>query len=105
MAEGPKTQMPARRKARKRALDVLYEADLRDLPVDTVLSAYLTRMEKPLPEHLPYAISLANHGWKDALRKDRALALGLNTYDGHLTYGPVAEAHGLAAADLADVLR
>ena len=32
MAEGPKTQMPARRKARKRALDVLYEADLRDLP-------------------------------------------------------------------------
>jgi transcription antitermination protein NusB len=58
MAEAPKSQMPARRKARKRALDVLYEADLRDLPVDTVLSAYLTRMEKPLPEHLPYAISL-----------------------------------------------
>jgi N utilization substance protein B len=58
MAEAPKSQMPARRKARKRALDVLYEADLRDLPVDTVLSAYLTRMEKPVPEHLPYAISL-----------------------------------------------
>jgi N utilization substance protein B len=58
MAEAPKSQMPARRKARKRALDVLYEADLRDLPVATVLSAYLTRMEKPLPEHLPYAVSL-----------------------------------------------
>ncbi|MEU8006622.1 transcription antitermination factor NusB [Catellatospora sp. NPDC049111] len=51
--------MPARRKARKRALDVLYEADLRDLPVRTVLSAYLERMESPRPEHLPYAVSLA----------------------------------------------
>ncbi|MEV0458535.1 transcription antitermination factor NusB [Catellatospora methionotrophica] len=59
MAEGPKSQSPARRKARKRALDVLYEADLRDLPVRTVLAAYLERMELPRPEHLPYAISLA----------------------------------------------
>ncbi|GAA2402379.1 hypothetical protein Cme02nite_57220 [Catellatospora methionotrophica] len=59
MAEGPKSQSPARRKARKRALDVLYEADLRDLPVRTVLAAYLERMELPRPEHLPYAVSLA----------------------------------------------
>ena len=29
MAEGARTPMPARRKARKRALDVLYEADVR----------------------------------------------------------------------------
>ena len=43
---------------------------------------------------LPYALELANHGWREALRKDRALALGLNTHDGHVTYGPVAEAHG-----------
>ncbi|MDI1462298.1 transcription antitermination factor NusB [Catellatospora sp. KI3] len=50
--------MPARRKARKRALDVLYEADLRDLPIPRVLSAYLERMEAPRPEHLPYAVSL-----------------------------------------------
>ncbi|WP_212834626.1 transcription antitermination factor NusB [Catellatospora sp. TT07R-123] len=50
--------MPARRKARKRALDVLYEADLRDLPIPRVLSAYLERMESPRPEHLPYAVSL-----------------------------------------------
>ena len=58
MAEGPKTQMPARRKARKRALDVLYEADLRDLPPTEVLVSYLDRIEKPHPEHLGYAISL-----------------------------------------------
>lgn len=58
MPEGRKTNMPARRRARKRALDVLYEADLRDLPLDQVLDAYVARLESPRPEHLPYAISL-----------------------------------------------
>ena len=53
---------------------------------------------------LPYAIQLANHGWREALRKDKALALGLNTYDGHLTYGPVAEAHHLPYLPLEQVL-
>jgi N utilization substance protein B len=51
--------MTARRKARKRALDMLYEADLRDLPVPTVLDAYVSRLEVPRPDHLPYAILLA----------------------------------------------
>ena len=60
MAEGPKTQMPARRKARKRALDVLYEADLRDLPPTEVMRTYLERIEKPHPDHLAYAISLVD---------------------------------------------
>ncbi|MDG4830355.1 transcription antitermination factor NusB [Solwaraspora sp. WMMD1047] len=50
--------MPARRKARKRALDVLYEADLRDLPPAEVLTGYLRRLEQPRPEHLDYAIGL-----------------------------------------------
>lgn len=58
MAEGPKIRMPARRRARKRALDVLYEADLRRLPLAEVLTAYVDRLEQPRPEHLPYAISL-----------------------------------------------
>src|SRR5439155_98885 len=49
---------------------------------------------------LPYALELANRGWRDALRADPALALGLNTYAGQVTYGPVAEAHGLAYAPL-----
>ena len=43
---------------------------------------------------LPYALSLANNGWRGA-EADPALALGLNTYDGTITNGPVAEAHGL----------
>jgi N utilization substance protein B len=66
MAEGHKLQMPARRKARKRALDVLYEADLRSESPDTVLPRYLQRIERPHPGHLPYAIGLiegvAAHG-------------------------------------------
>jgi alanine dehydrogenase len=53
---------------------------------------------------LPYALELANNGWRDALRRDPALALGLNTHDGQVVYGPVAEAHGMATLPLAEVL-
>ncbi len=44
---------------------------------------------------LPYAASLADKGWKQALLDDHSLALGLNTHEGALTYEPVATAHGL----------
>ena len=54
---------------------------------------------------LPYALELANLGWRDAMRADPALALGLNTHDGHITYGPVAEAHGAKGVELDEVLR
>jgi alanine dehydrogenase len=54
---------------------------------------------------LPYALELADRGWRDALRADHALALGLNTYDGQVTYGPVAEAHGMSSVGLDEVLR
>jgi transcription antitermination protein NusB len=50
--------MPARRKARKRALDVLYEADLREAPIPDVLAAAVARIEPPVPEQLRYTISL-----------------------------------------------
>jgi alanine dehydrogenase len=53
---------------------------------------------------LPYALSLADHGWREALKADPPLALGLNTYDGSLVNEPVAGAHGLPHRDLADVL-
>lgn len=53
---------------------------------------------------LPYALELANHGWREALRRDPALALGLNTHAGQVTYGPVAEAHGMDVLPLDDVL-
>ena len=53
---------------------------------------------------LPYAVALANKGWREALRDDHPLALGLNTHDGHITYGPVAEAHDMASVALENVL-
>jgi alanine dehydrogenase len=53
---------------------------------------------------LPYAVELANRGWRDALRGDAALARGLATHEGQLTSAPVAEAHGYHAVFLGDVL-
>ena len=50
--------MPARRKARKRALDVLYEADLRGESIPKVLAETVARMEGPRPGYLDYAIEL-----------------------------------------------
>src|SRR5262245_31001763 len=58
MAEGPKTPMPARRKARKRALDVLYEADLRGEAITKVLAESVARIEGPRPGYLGYSIEL-----------------------------------------------
>ncbi|SOD74184.1 alanine dehydrogenase [Jatrophihabitans sp. GAS493] len=53
---------------------------------------------------LPYALELANQGWRDALRSDPALALGLNTHEGAVTNEPVAAAQGYSSVSLADVL-
>jgi alanine dehydrogenase len=44
---------------------------------------------------LPYALQLANKGWKQALRDNAALLKGLNIVDGVVTYDAVAEAFGL----------
>ena len=53
---------------------------------------------------LPYVVELANLGWRDALRDDPALALGLNAHEGALTSAPVAEAHGMKSVPLDEVL-
>ena len=53
---------------------------------------------------LPYAAEIASRGWREALRRDQPLALGLNTFDGEITCPPVAEAHGLPLRPLAEVL-
>lgn len=53
---------------------------------------------------LPYVLEIAEHGWREALRRDHSLALGLNTHEGQVTYPSVAEAHGLGCASLGSVL-
>ncbi|MEH0422194.1 alanine dehydrogenase [Streptomyces sp. B21-083] len=53
---------------------------------------------------LPYIVELADRGWVAALRRDPALARGLNTHDGKVVYREVAEAHGLEHAELETLL-
>ncbi|ATW52488.1 alanine dehydrogenase [Streptomyces xantholiticus] len=53
---------------------------------------------------LPYIVSLANNGWVEALRRDPALAKGLNTHDGKVVYREVAEAHGFESIELSTLL-
>ncbi len=53
---------------------------------------------------LPYARALANHGWRDALKTDGALALGLNTHGGSVINEPVATALGYEHLSLASAL-
>src|SRR5919112_6739345 len=46
----------------------------------------------------------ADKGWKDALRADQSLALGLNTHDGRLTNAPVGEAVGIDTVKLEEAI-
>jgi alanine dehydrogenase len=47
----------------------------------------------------PYALLLANKGWKQALRDNAALRKGLNIVEGKVTYPGVAEAFGMPLSD------
>ncbi|WP_017973544.1 alanine dehydrogenase [Actinopolyspora halophila] len=53
---------------------------------------------------LPYALRIAEQGWRAACGQDEALAAGLNTHDGKLVNEPVAAAHGLAYDEVDSVL-
>ncbi len=44
---------------------------------------------------LPYAVEIANKGWKRALKENLELRKGANVIDGKITYKGVAEAFGL----------
>ena len=49
---------------------------------------------------LPYALQLANKGWKQACKDMPDLKLGLNIIDGQVVYQGVADAFGLAYVDV-----
>jgi transcription antitermination protein NusB len=65
---------PSRRKSRRRALDVLYSADLRDLPARTMLADTLARMGSDVPAHMAYAVELVEGIEANATRIDELLA-------------------------------
>ena len=53
---------------------------------------------------LPFALALANKGWKQATIDDKHLRNGLNVHDGKLTYKAVADAQGLAYTSAESIL-
>jgi alanine dehydrogenase len=82
-------------------------------PVHGSLFYYVANMPGAVPHTstyaltnvtLPYVMELANRGLRAAVGADPALARGVNAIAGHLVYQPVAEAHGMPAAALDDVL-
>jgi alanine dehydrogenase len=53
---------------------------------------------------LPYVEAIADHGLRNAVAADPALARGVNVVAGKVTYAAVAEAHGLPFTPVADAL-
>jgi alanine dehydrogenase len=71
--------------------------------VDSVLHYCVSNMPAAVPHTstyalnnatLPYLLTLANHGVEAAARGSRAIAEGVNTYQGQCVYQAVAEAQG-----------
>ena len=54
---------------------------------------------------LPYALSIANKGWKKALTDDEGLGKGLNTVYGKVTFKAVADALGMPYTPAEEMLR
>lgn len=54
---------------------------------------------------LSYGLQLANRGFPQALARDKALAKGLNTWDGKITHEGVAAAFNLSWTPVEEVLR
>jgi alanine dehydrogenase len=53
---------------------------------------------------IPYAVKMAEMGLAPAVKSDRALAKGLNVYQGHVVYEAVAQAHKLEYVPLSRLL-
>lgn len=81
--------------------------------VDGVIHYGVTNMPGAVPRTstfaltnatLPYALRVAEVGWRTACLEDRSLAAGVNVVDGVVVHKGVADAFGLAAGSLADHL-
>jgi len=54
---------------------------------------------------IPYALDIANKGYKRACLEDEALCKGLNVMDGHVVYKAVADAFGYECEDARKLLK
>ncbi|OHB74213.1 MAG: alanine dehydrogenase [Planctomycetes bacterium RBG_16_59_8] len=53
---------------------------------------------------LPYAVEIANKGWKRAAKENRSIARGLNVVQGKITYQGVADAHAMKCAPVGQLI-
>lgn len=53
---------------------------------------------------LPYAVEIANKGWKAAMKENNEIKLGANVINGKITYKAVADAFGLDYTPVDEVL-
>ncbi|MFH0892100.1 MAG: alanine dehydrogenase [Candidatus Falkowbacteria bacterium] len=53
---------------------------------------------------LPYAVKIANKGWKKAMSENREIALGANVIEGHITFAGVAEAFNLPCERIENII-
>ena len=54
---------------------------------------------------VPYAVQMANKGYRKACLENTALCKGINTLEVYVTYKAVADAHGLEYADASVILK
>ncbi len=54
---------------------------------------------------VPYAVQIANKGYRQACLDNTALCKGINTLEGYVTYKAVADAHSLEYADASVILK
>jgi len=82
--------------------------------VDDVVHYCVTNMPGAVPRTstfaltnatLPFVKALANHGWVEALRRDRHLANGLNVHAGHVNHEAVARDLGYDYLSAEDALK
>jgi alanine dehydrogenase len=81
--------------------------------VDGVVHYCVTNMPAAVPNTstlaltnatFPYVMKIAKMGAQAAIREDKGIAEGVNTYDGALTYGAVAGAQGREWTAIADLV-
>lgn len=53
---------------------------------------------------IPYAVEIANKGWKQAVLDNNSLARGVNVVNGKITYQAVAQAHNLPYVSLLEAM-
>ena len=84
---------------KSKSIDIVYETIQKadgSLPLLTPMSEVAKTSTIALTNAtLPYAVQIANKGWRRAMRENPEIKLGANVMNGNVTYQAVAETFGL----------